>query len=446
MALFRLFTDRPALGRALVLGYVFVQPLGHNAALKPLLLVGMLTLLVAAWRKECWRPDWRSPLTVAMVLLVSVALLSATWSDWPWTSLKDWRKEFLPAPLLFFSISAFFTRPRQLTCLLVAYGAALGLRALVIAAEQAVLATSLSPEALDVLGHAGWSGLFASGLVESPPMFKGFGIDAALYGPWLLAAVWTTAGWRRIVLASLGVLAVAVLITYGSRTPMVAVVVFVILLLLLAQRWRALALSMGIGLVALTLTAMVQQGLVQRYLSIFSAGSYGQGTSMSERRTIWQGTKEISANRPLLGYGPGWKKLAVVAQSQGYVERWRAQEAPAGAAMAEYFSGKPSGVNPHSLWLQIWFETGALGLLTFAGLLVVMVWESWRLLRARVLYAGFPWAAFGLAYLCGYLILNLFNGLWLTGALLPALAGMSQGISRYAKVKEDGARAPAQSV
>lgn len=86
---------------------------------------------------------------------------------------------------------------------------------------------------------------------------------------------------------------------------------------------------------------------------------------------------EITEERSLLGYGFGWKKLGLTAQSGGFLTAWQAAE---GDQLAEakhrYFSQPTSKVNPHSLYLQIYFESGLLGLLMYSLFLLVLFWAG----------------------------------------------------------------------
>ncbi len=85
-------------------------------------------------------------------------------------------------------------------------------------------------------------------------------------------------------------------------------------------------------------------------------------TQLSDRDIIWQGAKEISLNHPLLGYGP----------------RTFHQVFP----FKEKFADKGIG-GWHNDFLQIYFESGIAGVISFIVLLFVILKTSFNLLKNK---------------------------------------------------------------
>jgi O-antigen ligase len=85
-------------------------------------------------------------------------------------------------------------------------------------------------------------------------------------------------------------------------------------------------------------------------------------TQLSDRDIIWQGAKEISLNHPLLGYGP----------------RTFHQVFP----FKERFADKGIG-GWHNDFLQIYFESGIAGLISFIALLFVIIKTSFNQLKNK---------------------------------------------------------------
>ena len=85
-------------------------------------------------------------------------------------------------------------------------------------------------------------------------------------------------------------------------------------------------------------------------------------TQLSDRDIIWQGAKEISLNHPLLGYGP----------------RTFHQVFP----FKERFADKGIG-GWHNDFLQIYFESGIAGLISFIVLLFVIIKTSFNQLKNK---------------------------------------------------------------
>ena len=147
-------------------------------------------------------------------------------------------------------------------------------------------------------------------------------------------------------------------------------------------------------------------------------------SSFYERLSIWHGTLQMVAERPVLGYGLGWQKIYDVAVQDGYTERWAQSDQLIDRAVANYFRPLKRGeANPHNLLVQILFETGIAGLLTYSAMLLLLLWRAIRLLQRKTQVPVERWfAAATLAYMVSYLLINTMNGLWLgAGATLMLL-------------------------
>lgn len=414
-----------AIGRCLVLGYAFVQPIGHNAGLSNVLLA--LLLVATAYRAvwQGWRPDLSTLISRTFFSFVLIMLVSALGAHDVATALGDWRKTALAALVLFLAIQAFFETPGQLMWIVLAYGLGIGTRAAIVVAQAAWLLATLDQQTVKFILSTGWASAFASGVVVPPPYFKGVGLNIGLYGPLLLAAIAFRQRPRSIYWFLSG-LSFLVCVAYGSRTPLFSMLLFPLVFTLLSRRYKSFATICTIALAASLTIWITQPGIAQRLGATFEADTYAaDGTSsFADRLMIWSGTMEIALDRPWLGYGPGWKQLGTVATQQGYVDRWAKQPDRLSQSKARYFSGSPTGINPHNLWIEIAFECGLLGVLSYAALLICMGLAAWRLPSAEAAPEFGGWRAAILAFLVSYLVLNLFNGLWLTGGLIPAFAAI----------------------
>lgn len=398
------------LGRCGILLHLAVLPFSHNAALKNLALVGMLFAL--AWLGSCRRlpVDGHSPILRAFGLLLLVFGISSAFGVEPLESFDEIRKQFLPGILMLLLIPVLFATAEYWRWLLVVLTTAFMVRAGLTLCELLHYFPDLET------GRADGS------------FIKGFSLDAGFYIPPMLA-LWLLGGrWRW--LAPAGLLAVlAAMLLAQSRTPLVAAAVGGLLMLVALGRWRTLAalcLLAGLGVGGL----LVQQPqLAERLGSTFDPATYVQALDirnyrgndgLAARMPIWAGVLEIGANRPWIGYGSGWKKLGSVAVEEGYVARWRnIANDPFAAEQAAYFSQPPAKVNPHNLYLQLYFESGLAGLVAYGGLVLVLAWQAGRLIGRRQALAGVIGGLL-LAYLADHLVLGLLNGLPI--GLGPSLA------------------------
>lgn len=398
------------LARCAVIFLLAVLPFSHNAALKNFAILGMLTAVIWLMVHRRLAVDWHSPILRAIAGLLLVLVVTAALGTEPANSLGELRKHFLPGVLMLLLIPVAFQGERLMRLVLAVSSLAFMLRAGLTLVELAHYYPDLDSGRSD--GH----------------FIKGFSMDASFYVPALIGLLLLGRRWRW--LAPLGLLAVMVVVLLvESRTPLVASLIAVLVMLVVLRQWRTLF----IGFVAATLVggyfAASHPQIVERFASIlrpqtyvaaFDTENYTGAEGLAARMPIWLGVVEVTSSRSLIGYGFGWKKLGKLAVDDGYVARWAAQENNAFAQeQAWYFSLPPAKVNPHNLYLQIYFESGLVGLLAYALMLLVLFWQalrfSWHGQRNNRIIA-----AVTLAYLVGHVILGLANGLWI--GLGPSLA------------------------
>lgn len=398
------------LARCAVLFLLAVLPFSHNAALKNFAIFGLLT--AAIWLAAGGRldVDWRSPILRAIAGLLAVLVVTASLGTEPADSLGELRKHFLPGILLLLLIPVAFQEERLIRLVLAVSALAFMARAGLTLAELAHYYPDLDSGRSD--GH----------------FIKGFSMDASFYIPALIGLLLLGGRWRW--LAPLGLLAVmVVMLLVESRTPLVASLIAVLVMLLVLRQWRTLLMGFAGALLVGGYFVAGHPQIAGRFASIlspqtyvtaFDTKNYTGAEGLAARMPIWLGVMEITASRSLAGYGFGWKKLGKLAVDDGYVARWAGKENDALAQeQAWYFSLPPAKVNPHNLYLQIYFESGWLGLMAYAAMLLVLFWQALRLSwhgqrNKRII------AAVALAYLVGHVILGLANGLWI--GLGPSLA------------------------
>ena len=398
------------LGRLAVLFYLAAQPFTHNAALKNVGILGMLVALIWLLFAKRLAVDWHSPILRGVGgLLLALAATAAIGIE-PADSFGELRKHFLPGVLLLLLIPRLFSETPRLRLLL-------GVLALAFMLRSGLTLVELGHYFPDLeIGRA--EGNF----------IKGYSLDAGFYIPVLMTLFMLGGRWRW--LAPLGLLAAFVaMLLVQSRTPLVAMALAIFLMLLALRQWRTLIVCITVAAV-LTGTVMVRQAtLAERLASTFSqetydsaleTRNYSKANGLAARVPIWAGVLEITASRYWQGYGFGWKKLGRIAVDQGYVARWQGMtNDPFSTEQADYFSQNPSTVNPHNLYLQVYFESGLFGLATYLVMLATLFWQAarqaWRGRETNQILG-----ALALAYLVNHVILGLSNGLLI--GLGPSLA------------------------
>lgn len=398
------------LARISVLFLLAVLPFSHNAALKNFALFGMLTAVVWLAAQRRLIVDWRSPILLAIGALLAVLGMTAALGTDPADSFAELRKHFLPGILVLLLIPQVFSGPKLTRVILSVIALAFMLRAGLTLLELGTYFPDLD-----------------TGRAEGN-FIKGFSLDAGFYVPVLVGLLLLGGRWRW--LAPLGLFAVlAVMLLVQSRTPVLAAGLAVLVMLVMLRRWRVLLLAFTGALLAGGYLAASHPEIGKRlgsmfdqrtYLTAFDTRNYNKAEGLAARMPIWFGVLEITAGRPWQGYGFGWKKLGKTAVEDGHVGRWAAMQDDAFAAdQAWYFALPTSKVNPHSLYLQIYFESGLLGLAVYGLLLAVLFWQAgrlaWRAVGEQRIVAGLV-----LAFLVDHVTLGFSNGLWL--GLGPSLA------------------------
>ncbi|PKO90302.1 MAG: hypothetical protein CVU16_10515 [Betaproteobacteria bacterium HGW-Betaproteobacteria-10] len=398
------------LARVSVLFLLAVMPYSHNAALKYFALFGMLTAAVWLTVQRRLNVDWRSPILLAIAgLLVVLSLTAAIGTDPP-DSFNELRKHFLPGILLLLLIPQVFQGQKLIHLLLSIIALTFLLRAGLTLAELGLYLPDL---------NAGR---------DEGNFIKGFSLDAGFYIPALCALLLLGGRWRW--LAPLGLMMVLlVMLLVQSRTPLFAAVAAVLVMISIRSQWRSLLIFGSVMVLVSAGVWLKIPQVAERFASTFDpqiflkaldTKNYVSGDGFSGRTPIWLGVIEITAGREVFGYGFGWKKLGQIAVKNGFVARWEAKQNDAFAKdQALYFSQPPSKVNPHNLYLQIYFESGLIGLIAYGAMLLILFWQAVRLARQTDREPAIL-AALVLAYLVGHVILGLANGLWI--GLGPSLA------------------------
>lgn len=407
-------TDKTAsFGRGAVLLYLAVIPFPHNAALRYMAIAAMLVaVLMALWQRvPLW--DSKSPILRALLLLVAVFAVASALGPTPLDNLNELRKHFQAGVLLLLLVPAFFREPRDLRLLIAVPVLFFTLRAIL---------------ALGELHHFSW--VVQTARLEGYGLVKGFAMDATFYAPFLVGACFLARGRMRWLAIAALLAASAPLLVIQSRAPLVAVVVAAALMVAIMRKWRLLMGGAVVSLLVFGAATALQPDLKARLQSIVSPSSYQGVMGMSGRFPIWRGVTEIAMERPLFGYGFGWKKIATVAQEAGHVERWKSRNDPFSQFQASYFALPPGSVNPHSLWFQLLFEGGMIGLAAYVGVLLVLLRQAMANMKTKS-SSALVISAMVLSYLGGHIIVGMANGLWLgagpTFALIALLEASRRG-------------------
>jgi O-antigen ligase len=183
-----------------------------------------------------------------------------------------------------------------------------------------------------------------------------FGEVLLLLIPLSFALILCARSWYGKSLACLStIMGCACLVMTYSRAGWVGLAVAALLFLFL---WNKKLVPVVI-VVALAGTLFLPETVSNRILSIFSSSD----TSTNSRFPYYQAAWRFIKDQPLLGGGLGSDVV------RDLIKR------------GEYFTGEDEFIHCHNIYLQIWCETGAIGLLTF---LAGMFWTIRQGIRSVV--------------------------------------------------------------
>ncbi len=401
------------LGLLSSLGYIFFSVVPYAIAGKHICTVLMLasfaTLLLRKQIRE-FSINW---LSLSLYLVLGSALLSAILSPYAGDSLNQLRKDGVPFLLCFLLLINVRELDRTQVAVYVMLSLMLGY---------------ITKEVLAV--WAGATNGFQFSLYESPdstlPKYLDFfSADTPYYLPFMLSPLcfWPMKLWQRIVLLILTVLAIAVVLVSGVRAAFILILATVFLVLVY-RFWNAkpklFAAIVFLALCGYLFKGQLTNPSISRYATIVSMQTYnfGKDGSVSERYAITKGVWEVSRDRLLLGYGPGWKKLPRVAEANGHTERWRKSEEPIDKVTLNYFSNGEGRVNPHNFYMATLFEGGLIGLAAYMSLLLAAAIGCLKMLVDNTNSFQKGTAVAGLLYLCVFFVGSFAGGAWLPVSML----------------------------
>lgn len=397
------------LGIVSTFGYIFFSVVPYAIAGKHICTGLMLVAFLALLLRKRLRNIPLGWLPVSFYLVLMLSLVSAILSPYAEDSLNQFRKDGIPFLLGFLLLTNVPTADCNKTVVYTMLSLMLGY------AVKEILAL-----------WAGANNGFQFSIYESPntvwPKYLDFfSADTPYYLPFLLGPLlfWPMKAWQRALLLLLTVLAVAVVVVSGVRTAFIFVVIS--LLLALVYRFWAFKKTMVLAILAIAACGYLLKNQainpsIARYATIASKQTYqfGKDDSVSERYAIIKGVWEVSQDRLLLGYGPGWKKLPTAAEANGHMDRWRASPEPIDWVTLNYFSHGEGRVNPHNFYMGLLFEDGLLGLFAYVSFMLAAAWGI-----LKTLFKGDNQVQKGVAVAGALYLLVYFGGSIAGGGWLP---------------------------
>jgi O-antigen ligase len=402
------------------LGYIFFSVVPYAIAGKHIATGLMLIAFIGMLARKQIRNISVSWLSISIYLVLALAFLSAMLTPYAEDSLNQFRKDGVPFLLAFLLLlnSRLFDDTRAMGYVMLS-----------------LMCGYVVKEFLAI--WAGTTNGFQFSIYEMPnivmPKYLDFfSADTPYYLPFLLGPLffWPMKLWQRLILLMLTAMAVVIVVISGVRTAFILVVMS--LSLVVAYRFCHLKKTLFVMLCVLVASGYllrdhINNPSIARYATILSTQTYqfGKDGSVSERYAIIKGVWEVSKDRLLLGYGPGWKKLPIVAEANGHMDRWRGSEKPIDKVALNYFSLGEGRVNPHNFYMATLFEEGLLGLIAYMSLMLAAGVGIFKMLikTTNALQKGV--AVAGALYLVVYLGGSISGGVWLPVTMLVMVVCLS---------------------
>lgn len=354
------------------MGYLATLPLKPVVAVHNICYVLSLLLFGLAW----WRKELRFPrlnpwlLALGAYALIGVLGIAINQIDVA-NSVKDLRNNlFQQLYILLFTLVYIANRPHPVR-LLWALCAGFVVLTLMTAGQMAWLWIS-TPEIFGPDFH-----------IRQIPYGSGYGLNFQFYFP-LLVGLLVVAGNRSPVRRALGLLFCLVALGTGiSYNVTSAVIMIALYLLWVAGRYLVCRFKLKIGwLVALAAVFVVLSALsisragYDKLVAQYSLVEEGQYFELFSRRgALWDLAADCIKDVPLLGYGYGDKKVALICGQ----DRYRLAAEARGNPWAGYFQTEGYGkAGFHNQYLETLLISGPLGLLCWLAFWFGALRSAWR--------------------------------------------------------------------
>ncbi len=384
---------------------VFFQPFNHFNSFREVSFYALLLLfLIKISRRELKTDFLKDAVVIAIVSILGWSLLVSIAGPFPAESLTAIRKNLLKhAVVVLITISEFknFRDMKNLLTIVVFSFTAVTIASLV---ENAVRDW---PTLVSLAPSISWR-------TVSHYYFANYADNATFYLPFI--AVWLVSAkevswkkWTGIFTLILGGYLVYI---YNGRTQLLAVIISIMVIFLLTKHYRVVFAFVIAGVLFVSLVCTTNNEGLLRYKTLFNTETYTSDTGLTNRLGLWQVVIEFIEDRPLTGYGYGWKKLAWLVQEKNSEEYWKEKLPSAYTYYIEDAKLMYGRVNPHNLVLQIVFEIGLVGLAIFIIMWGAVLRNIFKTLKVKDESEGHYFMLGCIGVIISYAMVNVTTGMW----------------------------------
>ncbi|HDZ62858.1 MAG TPA: O-antigen ligase family protein [Nitrospirae bacterium] len=395
--------------RALLYVLIFFQPFNHFNSFREISFYALLAVfLVRIFKGEIKNIAFSDKTIIALSMLVGWSLFVSLAGPFYADSLNAIRKNLLKEVVIFLVIIAEFKSVRDLKPLFW----------IVVSSFAALTAASLvenvikDPETFySLLPAVSWRSV-------STYFYAGYANKTTFYLPFIAAwliSINELSYKKRIGTITLFAGSVLCYI-YDARTALLAITIAFFVILLLSKKYKIVIVFIIAAILCVSIMVNSKDDRFTRYTSLIKAETYitDEWSGLNGRLGIWQVTLSVIKERPLIGYGYGWKKIAWVLKEMIDADDkfWDGTFPSAYRYFVEGTKLSYGRVNPHNLLLQIVFEIGLVGLVLFLWLWSTLIMKIVNTIKSAgtTEAKNFMLCSFGL--LLSYILINLTNGFW----------------------------------
>ncbi|MCX7723685.1 MAG: O-antigen ligase family protein [Thermodesulfovibrio sp.] len=381
--------------------FIFLQPFNYFNTLKEISFYCLLFFFI--WKKlkeKNFNADLKDITIISFAILILWILIVSILGPYPLDSLNAIRKNLFIQVILFFVIYTEFKDIKELKPLFFC---------IVVSFFVVSLFSLFERDLSDFINYHQIEKKHKS-------FIGGYANNATFYLPFTIACLISfkhskIVKYLAIIAISLEIFLVLI---YNSRTAIIAIPLGILSMFLISKRYKLLFITILISVLCFSAIFLSKSEKFSKYKTLFSVKTYVTNQGLSNRLGVWSGALDVIKERPLVGYGYGWKKMAWVIKNSELVEYWKEKRPDAYKYYVIEAKLSYGRVNPHNLIIQILFEIGLIGLILF---LIFWFTIIFKIFKVAFFYPKFKseekiFLQCSIGVIISYALINITNGFW----------------------------------
>lgn len=381
--------------------FIFLQPFTYFTSLRQISFYCLLFFFLWKILKEKkFEINLKDSTFITLILLVFWILLVSIIGPYPLDSLNDIRKNIFIQILILLVIFTEFRDIRELKplffCIILSF---------IIVSLLSIFERYLS----DIIS-------FYQTNQKQKSFFADYGHRAIFYLPFTVAWL-ISLNHARIIKYLVGIcilIEIYLVVIFNSRTALMAIPIGIFSMFLFSKKYKLLFISCLIFITFFSALYITESEKFSKYKTLLNIETYFTNQGLSNRLGVWTGALDVIKDRPLLGYGCGWKKMAWVVQNPELIQYWKENRPDTYNYYVIEANLTYGRVNPHNLIIQILFEIGLIGLILFVIFWITIIYKIFKI---AFLHKGFnfeekTFLRCSLGIVISYFSANITNGFW----------------------------------